>query len=759
MINGWILDTYPDYQNNLMISWIRTKNGCERISQRFYPKIYVYSSIENLKELVDVLLSNSGVKSLEFEEKRIMINKEEKRKVLSITIKEYKEMTNIANLIDENGDYQKFQLYNADIRLSQRYLSENGIFPMAHVRVTNKFEVLDEQYSFDYELPELKTVEIEIEIGTYSKIPTFRDPLVGVKINDIILEDKDEKSLLLTLSKTIDSEDTDIVYTKDGDSFLLPYLYHRAKVNYIQKDFNLGRDTNICSKPVQKGKSYFTYGRILYKPPAYTLKGRIHLDKTASFLHSESGLYGLIDLARISGIPVQTISRLSPGTAISAIQINQALRDNVLIIWKKNLAEEFKTAKELFLTDRGGVIYEPVVGIHENVVEIDFASLYPNIMVKHNISPETILCGCCKDSKKFVPFTKYNICEKKIGLIPRVLEPIIERRMMYKKLRNENPKKSLEYEKYNEMQNILKWLLVTCFGYTGYKNARFGKIECHESINAFAREILLDASEIAENLGYHVLHGIIDSLWLERNNFNGHSRNQNRNQKNNHSHEKLCNKISKKIGIPIELEGVYKWIVFLPNKSNGVGALNRYYGLFKNGEMKIRGIDIRKRDTPKFLKHAQQEMLDVFSKANNKSEFMDRIEEAIEVFKSYGEKIKNGECDINDLLFKTRVSKELEGYSQFNNQVAGLMQLRDEGIEVKPGNSLRYVITDHKSKNWETRVKVAELIDGSEEYDKEIYLRHLAKCGESLLSPFGYGQERLEGAFNKVRQVGLDNWI
>ena len=45
----------------------------------------------------------------------------------------------------------------------------------------------------------------------------------------------------------------------------------------------------------------------------------------------------------------------------------------------------------------------------------------------------------------------------------------------------------------------MKWLLVCCFGYTGYKNARFGKIEAHEAINAVARETLLVAKEIAES--------------------------------------------------------------------------------------------------------------------------------------------------------------------------------------------------------------------------------------------------------------------
>ncbi len=97
------------------------------------------------------------------------------------------------------------------------------------------------------------------------------------------------------------------------------------------------------------------------------------------------------------------MSRLSPGTAISAMQVNEAVRMGTLVLWKKNLPEDFKTAGALLVSDRGGFIYEPKVGMHERVSEVDFASLYPSIMVVHNISPETLQCACCPDSRRIVP--------------------------------------------------------------------------------------------------------------------------------------------------------------------------------------------------------------------------------------------------------------------------------------------------------------------------------------------------------------------
>ena len=82
-------------------------------------------------------------------------------------------------------------------------------------------------------------------------------------------------------------------------------------------------------------------------------------------------------MTRMSRISLQEMSRLSPGTAISSMQVNEAVRCGTLVLWKKNLPENFKTAGELIVSDRGGFIYEPKVGIHDRVAEFDFASLYP----------------------------------------------------------------------------------------------------------------------------------------------------------------------------------------------------------------------------------------------------------------------------------------------------------------------------------------------------------------------------------------------
>ena len=435
---------------------------------------------------------------------------------------------------------------------------------------------------------------------------------------------------------------------------------------------------------------------------------------------------------------MQLQSRLGPGTAISQIQVNRAMQKGYLIPWKKNMPENCKTARQLLLSDRGGLILSPSVGLHDDVVEIDFASLYPNIMLKYNISPETMLCDCCHDSYITVPQLGYHICYRTAGLLPEVLKPILFRRFCFK-ARTKNKKYNPAICK--EIQQAWKWILIVCFGYTGYRNARFGRIECHESITAFARDILLDAVEVAEQVGYRVLHGIIDSLWVKA-------------TKKDSDPCKLSRMIGKKIGIKIDVEGHYKWIVFLPSKQFDVGALNRYYGVFKNGELKVRGIELRQRNTPDFLRDVQRNILHVLRKANNSEEFYELVPSAVETLLDSGKRIIDGINELNKLVFKNRISRYITEYKVNNLVKSALLQLRDLGIQVEPGQYVQYIVTNEHARNYKHRVCVVESITGDEQIDVDYYLRQIAKCGESLLIPFGYTLENLEELLHQLKYKG-----
>ncbi len=711
----YLLDVQYNQEESTVTCWIKNNDTLQTLSETYYPEIYISGN----PELKSMLSTIPGVISTCFDHKKTHLSGDSER-LIKMKLKNTGIIYDIAGMLEERG----CMLYNIDLDPARQYMLFKNIFPMGNPNVDNR-------YSLDYEVPLLKVMELSVKPEKQHGIITMDEPIGSITLGVTVL-DGHEKEMLSAISNILENEDPDIILTNGGDHFDLPYLYYRAEKYGIQ--LQLGR---IKDRSPKKGMSYFSYGRILYKPQRHILSGRLHLDRD-SFMFRAGGLSGLIDLARITGIPLQELSRISPGSAVNAMQVNQAQRDSVLVPWKRNLAENWKTALELMIADRGALVIEPRVGLHENAAELDFASLFPNIMVNHNISPETVLCGCCKDSKIRVPFTGYNICEQHIGLIPRVLKPLIERRMAFKKRITEFPERA---EEYRMKQNLLKWLLVTSFGYMGYNKARFGRIECHESITAYGREILLQTIELAEEMGFEVLHGIVDSLWV----------------KGKHPDE-LCRQASERIGITLEHKGVFKWIVFLPNKSNGSGALNRYYGVMMNGKLKVRGIEMRRSDTPALIIHMQEEMLSCLMGAVDAAGFYRAIPDALKVLREYSRQVLAGECRVDDLILTARISRNIEDYRQSNSNTAAIRQFRKEGVTIQPGQSIRYVITDHTSKSYSKRVKIAELADDNTQYDRGKYYEFLLRAAESIFLPFGYTKNVLDEIVRRNMQTDLGLW-
>ena len=722
-MRGWIIDCYADTRDDSMVLWLWTTQGVRKIvDKKFRPAFFVWAPEEKMAGLRSGLRI-AGIGEQTVEKHRTWLG-EKKRDVVKIVPDCYLSMMPTAKMIDRWGLYRDYKLFNVDFRMDHRYYLAHGIFPMGLLDTGERYRHLDSPYRLDYPFPDLKVMRLDIKVNARHHIPTYEDPLRSASLaGDEV--DGSEEDILQGVLELVRRKDPDIILTQNGDSFYLPYLSHRAEM--LGMEFDLGREKGVRNA---KGKSYFTYGRIVYKPPAQKLRGRIHIDADSSFTFEEGGLYGLIDMARLSRISLQEMSRLSPGTAISSMQVNEAVRCGTLVLWKKNLPENFKTAGELIVSDRGGFIYEPKVGIHDRVAEFDFASLYPSIMVVHNISPETLQCGCCPDSRCIVPEIGYRICEKQTGLLPRVLEPIVRRRIALKKLSKSG---SRHAKKYDSRAKALKWILVTCFGYTGYRNARFGRIECHEAINAYGREILLRTSALAEQRGFRVLHGIVDSLWLQGDGDNA-------------AFAADVKKIEK---IPLVLDGIYNWIVFLPNITTGVGALNRYYGVFESGEIKIRGIALRKHDTTTIVRELQREMLDRLAKCKDSNAFREAIPEVLDIVGEYVETIRSGSVPLDKLVITKRISKEVEEYTQHNESFAALQQMKRNGFSVPPGEAIEYVVL-----GGEERIKVTKFLEGDEVYEPEKYVELALRAASELLVPFGYDIATMRTMYSEEQEQG-----
>ena len=720
-IRGRLFDLYP--LGSSMILWIKSEDGrLRRFEDPFRPRFYAQGKKTNLFDLFHSLSAGRRAAGYQWTRKKELWSGDEVE-VMEIEIVDSEYYAQLPRILPQWEE--RITFYNCDIPLPQTYLYEKRIFPtgrcIAEVEGNRIFEIhpdpSESVWIDDEDVPDLRVMELRA-LNQNGSGRGWRSLVLECEGYRVEMETIDVGEI----ERFLKHFDPDVILSDDGDASLLPLLFSEEKrwktsISWDREPYPLKRQIH------PKGRSYFSYGRTYYRAPAHLFLGRWHIDRRNSFIYGESGMEGVVELARLAKIPVQRMARTSPGTAITSMQLDRAFQDNILIPWRKGEPERFKTAWDLLVADKGGLVFQPKLGIFEDVAEIDFASMYPTMMAIHNISPETVLCGCCENHR--VPEAGYTICEKRKGIVPKTLHPILTRRTWLKKMAKEGDPEKREI--YNRKQTALKWMLVTSFGYLGYRNARFGRIEAHEAVTAFGRESLLQAKEICEEEGFELLHAITDSLWIRKKGFR------------EEEILDLCQKISEATGITMSLEGIYRWMAFLPSKGNPESPVaNRYFGLFKNGKIKARGLSFRRGDMPPLIQEAQVRMIEVLSETKNMEDFQSKIPEILDLLLEYSLKLKDGQTKQEDLAIGKRISQEPNAYKVDSLTALAAQQLEDVGIEIHPGEKVRYVIKDAESKDKAERVKPFPLVGPDDTYDVKKYLEMLVKATEEILIHFGY---------------------
>lgn len=793
-IKGCLFDSYHSIYDNTMTFWIKQldhnnvhdKDLCICIKDTKW-KNYFYVVCNNYRDdnnssYFQKILQNdkimSFIASYEYVKRQEKITDNYKiKKINSKVLKMYLlpsysspfHRYRVATMIEKLARFQQIRLYNVDLLSDQQYFFDNDIFPFGLFEVYNREEYClnntstnedsvnsclvwskfnnDSIESIDYQLPSFKNIHLSINFPK-GKITQNEDELKSITLrsfdfsgssqqNNTILEEitGTEKDVLNDLNRIVQKIDPDFVFTDDGDSLTFPYLINRAKENNV--GLYLGRDKHIpvdISDNKKEGTTYFSYGRMYYRPSPVRLYGRIHIDLSNSFLFGNgSNIEGLFEISRLCRIPLHFASRVTIGRCLTSLHQYTATKRRLLIPWKPVLSEHPKTLRELLTADRGGMTLEPELGVHEKVAEFDFISLYPNIMVQKNISAETILCECCfHTSKSKVPELGYHICKEK-GLVSESLEIVLRKRMQYKNLKKNTQNTSLK-QIYDQRQSALKWILVTSFGYLGFNNAKFGRIDAHIAVCAFAREILLKTIHMAEESGFDVLHGIVDSIWIKKENTND----RNCKDIDHKIYEDLKVNIEKKTGFKISFEGIYKWIAFMPSKTfDNIGVVNRYFGVFENGTIKVRGIETRRHDTPLFISKCQDEVLEIMAKGDS----IKQVKELFPVIKKkvdeYILKLRMKEIKIDELVFVKKLSKDVGEYKNRKTlERSALKQLEINKYFLKKGQTVRYIITEYHG-TFLKRTTPLQLIDENTIYDIQHYCKLLLEAVNILLQPFG----------------------
>jgi len=457
---------------------------------------------------------------------------------------------------------------------------------------------------------------------------------------------------------------------------------------------------------------------------------------------SEQLLPQIFAISRLTGLIPFDACRYTYSQLDEAYLMRRAFQQGILI--PNNPKQEEIAKRRMKPSYTGGFVLEPKKGIHSDILVFDFRSLYPTIIVSHNISPDTLDCGHeeCKKKNK-VPDLNHHFCLKRKGFIPRNLEGVIKQRTEIKKKMKSLPRDSLEYMKLNNMQYALKIIANSLYGYMGFVGARWYCYSCAACTAAFGRFYIRKIIEIAKENKFEIIYGDTDSLFLrwpiemKREDLIKEA-------------EKFVDKVNNELPGIIELEfrGFYEGGIFVTVKGAKRGAKKRYALIDPEGNLEIRGFETVRRDWCELAKKIQHEVLRIILQEKNPDKAVKLVRDTIK-------RIREGKATIDELTIYTQLVKPLHAYEQIGPHVRVARKLRDKGRPVGEGMIIEYVITKGSGSISDRAMPVEDVKEG--EYDPDYYINHqILPAAMRVLQAIGITEQ--EVISGKI-QAKLGEWF
>jgi DNA polymerase elongation subunit (family B) len=213
------------------------------------------------------------------------------------------------------------------------------------------------------------------------------------------------------------------------ESKIFHYLLTRIKKLGLNLQF--GREVSANDLNLKRRVSSWIKGRICLE--SSDGGGRINVTQQPAL--DSFGFAGLIERSRFGFLPLGMAARYSINRLIDSRNCYELIQRG-FVISKKNYAsnnnshERIRTLEELVSRDKGGMIISPQIGLHENVVSLDYDSEYANLIVNHNLSYETINL---KQEKGVVVTQQSN--DNKKGFIANSSREISQKTALFRDLR------------------------------------------------------------------------------------------------------------------------------------------------------------------------------------------------------------------------------------------------------------------------------------------------------------------------------------
>jgi len=458
------------------------------------------------------------------------------------------------------------EVLEADIRFVMRYLMDKDVRPFSwyEVEVEEQGNVggmrvgrvykakSDPRPVEDSYMPSLRVLAFDIEVYAPSGTPhPSKDPVIIIstmneqgEVRQFTASGHDDKGVIEGFAEYVRRHDPDIIVGYNSNKFDWPYLLERAKRLGVKLDvsrrvgvepatsvyghisvagrLNVDLYDYAEEMPEIKVKSLENVAEYLgvmkksertiiewYEMPKYwddPAKRGVFLqyardDVVATYGVAEKILPFAIQLSFVTGLPLDQVGAASVGFRLEWYLMREAYKYGELVPNRRERPP---------LSYRGAIVLEPRKGVHDNIAVLDFSSMYPNIMIKYNVGPDTILRPGEPEPPEGVwvaPEVGHRFRKNPPGFFKKVLEYLLKLRRSIKDELKKYPPDTPEYRVLNERQKAVKVLANATYGYMGWTAARWYCRECAEAVTAWGRQTISKALEIARSLGLATIYG------------------------------------------------------------------------------------------------------------------------------------------------------------------------------------------------------------------------------------------------------------
>lgn len=696
------------------------------------PCVLLFGKLENSQSFLTInsfrpyfYIKESDLASLpkEYEYARTDFRNFNEEKLIKVFTEIPSDVPDLRRYLEQHG----VECYEADIRFAYRFLIDNNIKSAIEIkeedyeqneyvdRIYNEPTIIPAQFK-----PNLKVFSIDIEtsingkklysIAIYSE--NFQKALIvsKKKIKNAVVF-KDEESLLEKFKNIIIEEDPDIITGWSVIDFDLNFLKDKFKQYKIS--FALGRTNQQCKLKLESdffrtSKSDFQ-GRLVLDAIDLLKGSFIQLENyklsTAAFhfLKKEKLIddynkaeeieslykknpanlveYNLNDAQLVLDIIKKTrvldlaIHRsFLTGMPLDRVNASIASFDSLYLrkLRERNYAAQSVSFKNKETRITGGYVMDSFPGIYENIILLDFKSLYPSIIRTFNIDPLSFVGK--KSGRNLIMAPNRAAFKRDPGVLPEIIESLMQER---EKVKREND----ELTSY-----AIKILLNSMFGVMANPSFRFFNTDMANAITHFGQFLIKMTAEEMKKRGYEVIYSDTDSIFV-KSGIEKYEDTEIEGRKiaiamNAFFEKYINNTYEVKNHLELEFEKVYKMFLMPKIRSAEAGAKKRYAGLIvKNGEEEIEftGLESKRRDWTSLAKKFQYELLNkIFHK-----------EEVASYVKSFIEDVRDGKYD-NLLVYRKSIRKKLKEYTKTTPQhVKAARKLKKVESTV-----IEYVITE-----------------------------------------------------------------